>query len=116
MPLTLQYKNKKKAKVMTKTRNPLYYSDKIFATLVVNGRIYANICDKKFYSINEIIRYVYSKFTAPLGMACLTIRNQTQGWCLTLPMATAAKDYSLIPRRVEPAPVVNEHGQYLIQW
>lgn len=63
-------------------------SDQIFATLVVGGKVMANVCKCNFSSVDEIVRLVSSLAGRFMGLARLSIRNKTQGWTMNMALAS----------------------------
>ena len=86
-------------------------SDKIVAQLEINGRVLARVSNRNFHNIDEIVAMIQALAGKFLGLARLTIRNQTQGWSKVMMLATrrcAAPAYS------RPIAPVMQGRQYLI--
>lgn len=78
-------------KVMYNTRTILP-TDDIFITLVQNGKNILNIYHNNFSDIAEIVKMVYSYAKECTGIALLSVRNKSQGWCFNVPlMFTSSK-------------------------
>ena len=68
--------------------NSMNIVDRIQATLVVNGETITQLCDTEAGSVSDIVKKVYAQAGSFCGFARLTIRNQSQGWIKSLPLAS----------------------------
>ena len=105
-------KIKTPAKMKTNNNNPLSVSDQIVAQLESNGRVLASVKTNNIGSIDEIIVMIKALAGKFMGLARLTIRNQTQGWSQVVSLASrrcAAPAYS----RPTPLPAM-QGRQYVI--
>ena len=100
------------AKMKTNDNNLLKMSDHIVAQLENNGRVIAKVSTSNIGSIDELIGMVRTLAGKFMGLARLTIRNQTQGWSRVIALASrrcSAPSYS------RPTPLPTMQGrQYLI--
>ena len=90
-------KTKDIAKMKTKSNPQVSASDQIVAQLEVNGHVLARVSNRNFRDIDEVVGMIQALAGKFLGLARLTIRNQTQGWSKVMTLATrrcAAPAYS----------------------
>lgn len=101
---------------MNKQFNKLSKGDNIYATLTIDGRTVVSVNDNNFASMRDVISNVVRMAGKFVGMARLLVRNQTEGWNITMPLAsnTAAPRVSRSPR-IQRAPMTAD-GQLLIPW
>lgn len=108
----LQCKSKNIAKMKTNSNPQVSASDKIVAQLECNGQVLARVSNNNFHNIDEVVGMIQALSGKFLGLARLTIRNQTQGWSRVMTLATrrcAAPAYS--PSSAAP---VMQGRQYVI--
>ena len=80
--------------------NNVSSSDKIIASLESNGQVLASVCKRDFSSIDEIVGFISALAGKFMGLARLTIRNQTQGWSTQMSLASSQRPSPhYIPRR-----------------
>lgn len=85
------------AKMKTFSNTQVSASDQIVAQLEMNGRTLARVSNRNFHSVDEIVAMIQALAGKFMGLARLTIRNQTQGWSKVMMLAThrcAAPAYS----------------------
>ena len=90
---------------------PVSASDQIVAQLETNGHVLARVSNHNFHNIDEVVGMIQALAGKFLGLAQLTIRNQTQGWIKVMTLATrrcAAPAYS------RPTTPVMQGRQYVI--
>ena len=90
------------AKMKTYSNPQVSASDQIVAQLEINGRVLARVSNRNFHNIDEIVAMIQALAGKFLGLARLTIRNQTQGWSKVMMLATrrcAAPAYSRFASR-----------------
>lgn len=95
----------------TKSNPQVSASDQIVAQLEVNGHVLARVSNRNFRDIDEVVGMIQALAGKFLGLARLTIRNQTQGWSKVMTLATrrcAAPAYS------RPSTPVMHGRQYVI--
>lgn len=81
----------------TNSNTPMSATDKIVAQLESNGRVLARVSVSNIASIDEVVGMVRTLAGKFMGLAQLTIRNQTQGWSRVIALASrrcAAPTYS----------------------
>lgn len=61
-------------------------SDFIFATLMHNGDVIANLHATGFSSLHDIMVALRNKTTGITGLTTLNVRNPSQGWSATRPI------------------------------
>ena len=90
------------AKMKTNSNPQVSASDQIVAQLEINGRVLVRVSNRNFHNIDEIVAMIQALAGKFLGLARLTIRNQTQGWSKVMMLATrrcAAPAYSRFASR-----------------
>ena len=65
-------------------------SDIIFASLESRGKVLAQVCTSNFTSLQEVVGRLKSLAGRYMGLARLRIRNMTQGWNMSLSLASRA--------------------------
>ena len=85
---TFAVRNKNDCKMKTNSNTPMSTTDKIVAQLESNGRVIARVSTSNITSIDEIIGMVRALAGRFMGLARLTIRNQTQGWSHVVALAS----------------------------
>jgi len=95
--------------------------DQVCATLMGNGVVLARVNSDGCGSVDEVIRRVLELAGRFVGMARLTIRNNTRGWQMVRMLATTPAPMRLHSPQHQPAqrsqvamPRVGR--QYLIPW
>ena len=81
----------------TNSNTPMSATDRIVAQLESNGQVMARVSTSNITSIDEIVNMVRALAGKIMGLARLTIRNQTQGWSRVISLASrgcAAPVYS----------------------
>ena len=108
-------KIKKGGTTMNKNVNNIVnFGDKIFGTLVCNGRRLASVNGMNFTSLDAVKRALLDLAGCYAGMAVITVRNCTQGWRDVTAMATMRRPAALVQSAVSAAP--RSGAQYLIPW
>lgn len=88
--------------------NKLSKADQVIATMEANGRILATVCKSNFNSVQEVAKMLIALGGKFFGLAKLTIRNKTQGWTMTMALASQRRptlgtspssQYSAAPHR-----------------
>ncbi len=73
---------------MSNNSTTLSTRDQIFASLEVAGKIVATVKKSNFSTINEVVKLTCAMAGEFMGLARLNIRNMSQGWTMTLSLAT----------------------------
>ena len=99
----------KNKEIMKGMEKEISCNDKIFATLMLNGKRLADFGGSNFGSVSDIVKYVFSITGRWIGRAILTIRNYNQGWRMELPLLSK-------PSQRRPSSTVPEckDGQYVL--
>lgn len=88
-------------------------SDNMFITLWSHDKTLSSICRNGFHSLSEIIKVIIGNSEDASGITELSVRNQSQGWSYTIPIAFNVK----ISAKTQPVISSQRHGlQYLIPW
>lgn len=87
---------------MNNTAISLSTSDQVFATLMLGGKTLLSVCKSNFASIDEIVRFITSATGKFMGLAQLNIRNKTQGWTMSLSLATSQVKQQPLPCMSQP--------------
>ena len=95
---------------MMRGRNKVNFGDKIYAVLTIDGETVVKFSDNCFGSLRDVISAVFRAAGRFVGVARLLIRNQSEGWNVSMPLASNAGTQ---PRMSAP---VAANGQYLIPW
>ncbi len=95
---------------MMRGRNKVNFGDKIYAVLTIDGETVVKFSDNCFGSLRDVISAVFRAAGRFVGVARLLIRNQSEGWNVSMPLASNA---CAQPRVSAP---VTANGQYLIPW
>ena len=95
---------------MMRGRNKVNIGDKIYAVLTIDGETVVKFSDNCFGSLRDVISAVFRAAGRFVGVARLLIRNQSEGWNVSMPLASNA---GAQPRVSAP---VAANGQYLIPW
>ena len=95
---------------MMRGRNKVSFGDKIYAVLTIDGETVVKFTDNCFGSLRDVISAVFRAAGRFVGVARLLIRNQSEGWNVSMPLASNA-----VPQAGVKAPVA-VNGQYLIPW
>lgn len=95
---------------MMRGRNKVNFGDKIYAVLTIDGETVVKFSDNCFGSLRDVISAVFMAAGRFVGVARLLIRNQSEGWNVSMPLASNAGTQ---PRVSAP---VAANGQYLIPW
>ena len=104
-------KNKDIAKMKTNSNPQVSVSDQIVAQLEMNGRVLARVNNRNFHNIDEVVGMIQALAGKFLGLASLTIRNQTQGWSKVMMLATR---HCAAPAYSRPSAPVMHGRQYVI--
>ena len=86
-------------------------SDKIVAQLECNGQVLAHVSNCNFHNVDEVVGMIQAVAGKFLGLARLTIRNQTQGWSKVMMLATRR---SAAPAYNRPIAPMMQGRQYVI--
>ncbi len=92
--------------------NVVIFGDRIYASLVCNGRCLASINGMNFSSLEDVKSTLLELAGRFVGMAVLTVRNCTQGWRDVTALATMRRP--VVSQPAFDAPCTD--GQYLIPW
>ena len=99
----------KNKKIMKGMEKEISCNDKIFATLMLNGKRLADFGGSNFGSVSDIVKYVFSTTGRWIGIAILTIRNYNQGWRMELPLLSKPSQ-----RRQSSTVPECKDGQYVL--
>lgn len=95
---------------MMRRGNKLSVGDNIYAVLTIDGQTVLRFSDNCFSSMRDVISMVFRLAGKFVGMARLLVRNQSEGWNVTMPLASNGG-----ANATASAPVA-ANGQYLIPW
>lgn len=95
---------------MMRGRNKVSFGDKIYAVLTIDGETVVKFTDNCFGSLRDVISAVFRAAGRFVGVARLLIRNQSEGWNVSMPLASNVAASARVS-----APVA-ANGQYLIPW
>lgn len=70
-------------------------SDHVFATLKQNGIVLANISSSNFGSLSEVVQSIKKLVGKLSGICELNIRNKTQGWNMSMMLASRSSQMRL---------------------
>ena len=72
----------------TRTMAPIGRNDMILATLEGNGRVLATVHKTGFNNVDDVTNFALAQSGGFAGLAKLNVRNKTQGWHMTLCLAS----------------------------
>lgn len=81
--IILQYKIKR-VMITSNITKSISVEDQVFASIIVQGKTLHTLTASNFSNTNEIIKLASKNFKNYRGLAHLYIRNQTQGWSMTI--------------------------------
>ena len=74
--------------IATRSIAPISRNDMILATLEGSGRILATIHKTGFNNVDDVTNFALALSGSFAGLAKLNVRNKTQGWHMTLCLAS----------------------------
>lgn len=66
---------------MTDVKNKIELGDKIFASIIIGGKVLAEFVLESVANISEVTKKLREATRACRGMATMYIRNASKGWC-----------------------------------
>lgn len=99
----------------------IHHDDTILATLEGNGRIMASIHRNGFANVDEVVNFALATGGQFDGLAKLNMRNKTQGWNMTICLASRRKRPATPTLRARAASITSASKQTMprqlsIEW
>lgn len=66
---------------MTDVKNKIEFGDKIFASIILGGKVLAEFVLDSVANISEVTKKLREATRTCRGMATMYIRNASKGWC-----------------------------------